>query len=50
LLENKTGELWRLFSPRIKEIDYRINDEKISLQTYPNNYYKAFNPNNPFKK
>jgi AraC family transcriptional regulator len=50
LLEHKTGELWRLFSPRIKEIDYRINDQKISLEIYPNNYYKAFKANNSFKK
>lgn len=50
LLNNKTGELWGLFSPRIKEIEYRINNEKISLQIYPNNYYKSFNPNNTFEK
>jgi hypothetical protein len=24
---NKIGKLWGLFSQRIKEIDYRINDE-----------------------
>ncbi|MGB2128810.1 MAG: GyrI-like domain-containing protein [Flavicella sp.] len=48
--DNKTGILWSHFSPRIKEISQRVKEKKISLQIYPPNYFKNFNPHNAFEK
>lgn len=50
LVENKTGLVWSSFSPRIKEIEDRISEDRISLQVYPYDYYDAFNPNREFEK
>jgi len=47
---NKTGQLWGLFAPRIKEIQHKISDDKISMQVYAASYHKQFNPNNEFEK
>jgi len=45
IINNRTGELWRQFGPRIKEITNRVSQDKISLQVYPTSYHKRFNPN-----
>jgi AraC family transcriptional regulator len=50
LTKNRTGELWREFAPRVKEIKSRLSTEKISLQVYNASYYSNFNPNNEFEK
>jgi len=50
LTDNKTGQLWSQFGPRIKTIKNRISEDKISMQIYPPLYYEAFNPNNEFEK
>jgi AraC family transcriptional regulator len=50
LTNNKTGELWKKFAPRIKEITNRLTDEMISMQIYDTSYYINFNPNNEFEK
>ena len=50
LLDNKTGQLWGQFAPRIKEIKYRVSEDKISMQIYPKNYYQRFNPGNLYEK
>ena len=50
LTNNLTGELWREFTPRIKEIANRSSSEKISMQVYDPSYYLNFNPNNEFEK
>ena len=50
LLDNKTGQLWGQFAPRIKEIQYRASEDKISMQIYPENYYQQFSPGNLFEK
>ena len=50
LTENKTGELWRGFVPRIKEITNRTTNELISMQVYDPTYYINFNPNKAFEK
>jgi AraC family transcriptional regulator len=51
LTDNKTGELWRGFMPRRKEIDNKVNGDFISMQVYDNPlYFNAFNPNAPFEK
>ena len=50
LAENKTGQLWGQFSPRIKEIQNRMSTDKISMQIYPPSYYEQFHPNKQFEK
>ncbi|MGV6831399.1 MAG: GyrI-like domain-containing protein [bacterium] len=50
LVQNKTGQLWGQFGPRIKEIPHRVSEDKISLQVYPSYYYQNFNPTNEFDK
>lgn len=50
LVDNKTGQLWGQFGPRIQEIHHRTGEDKISLQVYPPNYYTQFNPATPFTK
>ena len=50
LLQNKTGQLWGQFAPRIKEISSRTSSNKISMQVYPTDYYKNFSPANEFEK
>ena len=50
LADNKTGELWRSFMPRRKEIK-NITSDLISMQVYdPSLDFKNFNLNTPFEK
>ena len=48
--QNKTGQLWGQFAPRIKEIGGRVSEDKISLQVYPPSYFIAFDPTREFEK
>ena len=50
LVQNKTGQLWGQFAPKIKEIENRVSKDKISMQIYPPLYYEKFNPSNEFEK
>ncbi len=50
LINNKTGELWRQFAPRIKEIKRRVTADQVSLQIYPPRYYEEFSAANKFVK
>ncbi len=50
LTNNRTAELWGTFGPKIKTIKNRKNADKISLQVYPEDYFKSFRPSKPFKK
>ena len=50
LTNNKTGLLWGQFAPRIKEIQHRSSEDKISMQIYPQLYYEQFNPSHEFEK
>ncbi len=50
LINDRTGELWSLFMPRINEIDNKISNDKISLQDYPTSYFEVFNPKLEFVK
>jgi len=50
LSDNKTGQLWGQFAPRIREIQNRKTEDKLSMQVYPPTYFKQFNPNNEFEK
>lgn len=50
LANNKTGQLWGQFAPRIKEINNRSSEDKISMQLYPPMYYDHFSPIAEFEK
>jgi AraC family transcriptional regulator len=50
LTNNKTGQLWGSFGPKIKDIKNRLTTDKISMQVYDDSYYVDFNPNNEFEK
>lgn len=50
LVNNKTGQLWGQFAPRIKEIQNRNSNDKISMQIYEPLYYQNFSPENEFEK
>lgn len=50
LANNKTGELWRSFIPRRKEIANSISNDLISMQIYNANYFLEFNSANEFEK
>lgn len=46
---NRTFELWKKFIPRKKEIK-NIGIELYSIDVYPPDFFKNFNPNNNFAK
>ncbi|WP_017851633.1 GyrI-like domain-containing protein [Leptospira interrogans serovar Szwajizak] len=48
--ENKTGELWRSFMPKKKEIQNKIGTELYSMQIYDPSYFNDFDPNREFIK
>jgi AraC family transcriptional regulator len=50
IVNNKTGILWGSFMPQLKAIKHRVGTDKISLQVYSSDYFKAFNPNTIFTK
>jgi len=50
LAENQTGELWRSFMPRLKEIETRVGTDLFSLQIYDEDYFQQFSPMNEFEK
>lgn len=48
--DNKTAELWQRFIPRIKEINLRSNENKVSMQLYDTDHFQQFNPAKKFTK
>ncbi|HEV7332901.1 MAG TPA: GyrI-like domain-containing protein [Flavisolibacter sp.] len=50
LQDNRTAELWQYLMPRRREIKNAIGTELYSLQVYPPNYFKSFQPGNAFEK
>lgn len=50
LTNNKRGQLWGSFAPKIKDIKNRLNTDKISMQVYDKSFYINFNPNIEFEK
>jgi AraC family transcriptional regulator len=50
LAENRTGELWRSFMPRLKEIETRVGNNLYSLQVYDEDYFQRFDPTREFEK
>jgi AraC family transcriptional regulator len=47
---NKTAELWRSFMPRRKEISNQLSTDLFSLQIYPDDHFKNFDPHREFEK
>jgi AraC family transcriptional regulator len=50
LADNKTGELWRTFMPRRKEIKNNITNDLYSLQVYEPTHFINFDPTKEFVK
>lgn len=51
LAEDKTADLWRSFMPKRIEIPQRLNQDLISLQEYPEDYFlNDFDPQTFFIK
>ena len=50
LADNKTGELWKSFMPRRKEVTNSLTDAVISLQVYKLSYFAEFKLANDFEK
>ena len=50
LTNNRTGQLWGSFAPKIKFIKNKLGNDKISMQVYDTSYHTNFNPNNEFEK
>jgi AraC family transcriptional regulator len=50
LTKNRTGELWRNFMPKRKEIQYTVGIELYSVNIYSLDYFNNFNPQAKFEK
>jgi AraC family transcriptional regulator len=50
LTDNRTGELWKSFMLRRREITNNLTNDLISLQVYKPTHFENFNPTNEFEK
>jgi AraC family transcriptional regulator len=50
LADNKTGELWRYFMPRRKEITNNLTSDLISMAVYTPTHFTDFKPTHELKK
>jgi AraC family transcriptional regulator len=50
LSDNKTGQLWKIFMPRLNEIQKQVSANLYSIQTALPDYFTNFNPNTIFEK
>ncbi len=50
LANNKTGELWKSFIPRRREITNNLTNDLISMQVYKLTHFADFKPTNEFEK
>ncbi len=50
LADNKTGELWRQFLPRRREIPHYTGTALYSVEVYDPQYFSRFDPANAFEK
>jgi AraC family transcriptional regulator len=50
IVNNRTGEVWKSFMSRRKEIKNNVNSDLISLAIYDATYFQNFNPNQEFIK
>ncbi len=49
--QDKTHELWQSFRPMIKGIPNKMDNDKYSVQIYPDaNFFKDFDPTRVFRK
>jgi AraC family transcriptional regulator len=48
--ENRTGELWKSFMPRRRDINNNLTNDLISLQVYKPTHFIDFSPTNEFEK
>ena len=47
---NETQKLWEKFIPLSKKINHKLSNDFYSLQIFPDNFFKAFNPALEFEK
>ncbi len=50
LSNNRTGELWKSFTPRKREIQNNLTSDLISLQVYSPDHFTDFDPATEFEK
>lgn len=50
LANNKTGEIWKNFMPRRKDINNNLSNDLISMAIYKPNHFADFKPTNEFEK
>lgn len=50
LVNNKTGQLWGSFMPRLKEISNNLSSDLYSLNVYEPDHFRQFNPSREFEK
>ncbi len=50
LSDNKTGELWRRFLPRRREIQHYTGSALYSVEVYDDQYFTHFDPAKGFEK
>lgn len=50
LTNNKTGELWKSFVPKLNDITNKVGTTMISMQVHESSYFTNFNPTNEFEK
>ena len=48
--ESKVAELWKSFSPRVKEIQARVGEDRLSINVYEPDYFIDFQPGKEFDK
>ena len=49
-IDNQTQKLWETFIPFSKKIIHKQSNDFYSLQVFPENFFKAFNPTIAFEK
>ena len=49
-IDNQTQKLWETFIPFSKKINHKQSNDFYSLQVFPENFFKAFNPTIAFEK
>lgn len=49
-IQNQTPQLWQSFMPIKNSIKNAVGIELYSIEEYPSNFFKNFNPNTDFKK
>lgn len=50
LADKTTGELWKKFVPRRKEISNKLTSDLISMNVYPSSYFPDFKLTDKFEK